>query len=485
MNTKSPAFSWLAGLVILLVLGLACNIQATAVPDEPSEEAPPPDVEEPVAAPPTEEQAVEEQAAEEQAEEQAEEMPATPEPLPTSPPRPPSQAGPLIQPENLVYAGAFRLPEGPEELGWMYSGEALTYYPGGDPDGPADGYPGSLFGTGHNWNQYISEISIPAPVVSPNGNVDELNTATTLQPFQNVRGDLFDHLEFELPRVGLEYLPRQGEQSSDKLHFCWGQHMQETETGSTHGWCELDLANPQTAGVWRIGGLVNYVTNDYLFAIPEEWAEANTPGMLLGTGRFRDGGQGARGPSLIAYGPWNEGNPPAPGATLPAVPLLLYTAYDAEDDHTLDGYHEADEWSGGAWPTAGEKSAVVFAGTKGFGECWYGFADGTVWPDEPPYPEIPPPPNDDRGWWSSSFAGQILFYDPADLAAVARGDMEPWQPQPYATLNIDDYLFNVRSQQQKAHVGDAAFDRERGLLYIMEPLADEDKSLIHVWRIRE
>lgn len=476
MNKRSPVCPWLAGLMVLLALALACNIRATAVPEEPLEEAPPPAVEEPAELP------AEEPAAQEQTvEEQAEEGPATPEALPTSPPPPPSQAGPLIQPQDLVYEGAFRLPEGPEEFGWMYSGEALTYYPGGDPDGPADNYPGSLFGTGHDWNQYISEISIPVPVVS--SNLDELNTATTLQAFQNIRGDLFDHLDFELPRVGLEYLPRQGEQTGDKLHFCWGQHMQETETGPTHGWSELDLSHPQTAGAWRIGGLVNYVTNDYLFAIPEEWAQANTPGMLLGTGRFRDGGQGARGPSLIAYGPWNEGDPPPPGATLPAVPLLLYTPYDAEDAFTLDGYHEADEWAGGAWLTAGEKSAVVFVGTKGYGERWYGFADGTVWPEEPPYPEIPPPPNDDRGWWSTTFVGQILFYDPADLAAVARGDMAPWQPQPYATLNIDDHLFHVRSEQQKEHVGDAAFDRERGLLYIMEPLADEDKSLIHVWRI--
>jgi len=26
----------------------------------------------------------------------------------------------------------------------------MTYYPHGDPDGPADGYPGSIFGLGHD-----------------------------------------------------------------------------------------------------------------------------------------------------------------------------------------------------------------------------------------------------------------------------------------------------------------------------------------------
>jgi len=28
-----------------------------------------------------------------------------------------------------------------------------------------------------------------------------------------------------------------------------------------------------------------------------------------------------------------------------------------------------------------------------------------------------------------------------------------------------------------------AYDRKRGLIYVMEPLADGDKPLIHVWRI--
>jgi hypothetical protein len=405
---------------------------------------------------------------------------ATPSPTAT-PTLTPITAEGLIQPTDLTYLGAFRLPDGPEEIGWGYSGAAMTYYPHGDPDGPADGYPGSIFGTGHDWNQHVSEISIPAPIISPDKDVEDLNTATTLQDFQNIRGDLFG--EFELPRAGLEYLPAQGGQTTDKLYFCWAQHMGDAETNPSHGWCELDLSNPQTAGAWRIGDYWNYVTTDYIFAIPQRWADANTPGMYLATGRFRDGGQGARGPSLLAYGPWNEGNPPAANSTLSAVPLLLYTDVTAEDDFTMDNYHHSDGWSGGAWLTGGDKSAVVFVGTKGIGDNWYGFANGVVWPDEPPYPPVPDPPYDQRGWWSTGFEGQIVFYDPAELAAVARGEMEPYEPQPYATLQIDQYLYDIDFTQPWYHVGAASFDRERGLLYLFEPLADEDKSLIHVWEV--
>jgi hypothetical protein len=200
--------------------------------------------------------------------------------------------------------------------------------------------------------------------------------------------------------------------------------------------------------------------------------------MGLVTGRYRDGGQGARGPSLFAIGPWQEGDPPPRGSTIGAVPLLLYTEV-TEEGTTLRGYHHSDEWSGGAWLTAGDRSAIVFVGTKGMGECWYGCSDGTVWPEEPPYP----PDCAERGWWSTSFVGQMLFYDPLELGAVARGELQPSEPQPYATMEIDESLFHVESSQQKEHVGAAAFDRERGLLYVFELFGDGDKPLVHAWRI--
>ena len=395
-----------------------------------------------------------------------------------SSPAPPPPAGDLIQPADLAYMGAFRLPsDAPDEIGWLWSGEALTYYPEGDPSGPDDGFPGSLFGTGHNWNQYVSEISIPAPLLSPTKNPEELNSAATLQPFQDIRGSVIEW-PLEQPRVGLEYLPPQGEQESGKLYFCWAQHLDEGATGPTHGWANLDLAHPQLAGQWRIGAYWNYVTSDYLFAIPPEWAAAYTPGMQLATGRYRDGGQGSLGPSLFAIGPWNEGNPPAPGATLPAAPLLLYGDVYDEGAPAMDGYAHSDHWSGGAWLTAGDRSAVVFVGTKGLGETWYGCPDGTVWPDEPPFP----PECADRGWWSERFAAQIIFYDPADLAAVATGALESWQPQPYAVMEIEEVLFDP-DFELFYHLGAAAFDRERGLIYVLEPLADEERSLVHVWRV--
>jgi hypothetical protein len=380
----------------------------------------------------------------------------------------------LLQPDDLVYLGAFRLPDEPLDA-WAYSGAALAYYTGGDPDGAGDGFPGSLFATGHNWYQQVAELSIPAPGLGP---VDSLPVAATLQPLTDLRGDRYP--ELEIPRAGLAYLPPLGEQTTGKLYYAWAQHMGEGDTLPTHGWAETNLADPQVAGPWRVGDTPNYVTGDYLFDIPLDWAKQYVNGMALATGRFRDGGQGSLGPTLLAIAPWQAGNPPEAGSTIPATPLLLYgSVYEGEDAPALDGYCPADEWSGAAWLTAGERAAVIFVGTKGTGACWYGCSDGTVW--EEPYPESCG--EDGRGWWSTSFAGQMLFYDPDDFAAVAAGMMEAWEPQPYAVLDLDAILYHIEAEQQLFHVGAAAFDREHGLLYVMEPFADGDKPVVHVWRV--
>jgi len=374
------------------------------------------------------------------------------------------------------------LPGGDDEDGWGWGGQAFTYYPGGDPKGADDGHPGSLFGTGHAWHQRLSEITIPRPVLSKTKNVEELPTAGTLQPFQNVYGDMYP--ELELPRVGLAHLPTQKPQTSAKLYFCRASHMGEGQRIPSHGWCELELKEPRTAGGWCIAGTDNYTTAHYLFPIPEPWARRHTNGFRLATGRFRDGGQGSQGPAIYALAPWRDGNPPPRGAELKAVTLLRYASVTDEEQNTLKGYHHADEWSAGAWLTAGNKAAVVFVGTKGEGKCWYGFANGVVWPEEGPWPTIPDPPNEQRGWWSERFTDQILFYDPADLAAVAEGKKKPHEPQPYATLSLAPVLFTAKTPHRRYQTGGACFDPERGWLYIAEYRGDGDKPLVHVWHVK-
>lgn len=408
-------------------------------------------------------------------------------PLPTAGPPP---SGEVLMPDDLEYLGAFRLPDASGGSNWEYSGQGLTYYSEGDSGGPDDGFPGSLFGFGHDHHVQVSEISIPAPVISKN--LDDLNTAVTLQPFADISDGLFDPEAMDLPVADLAYIPPQNTGDTGKLYFTFGQHFQDFEP--SHGWAGLDLSNPRPAGAWVFDGYTNYVTNDYLFDIPTDWAAVYTPGQLLGTGRFREGVWGGYGPTLFAY------SPPADGATVTSVtPLLLYgiqepglTDIIADESMQMNGYQLADHWLGGAWLTGEIKSAVVFVGTKALAHSWYGFANGLIWEydcaeqNPPTCPDPPDWPYDNRGYWAKDYQAQIIFFDPADLGAVARGEMQAWEPQPYATLVLDEYLFDPELDQanyKRDLVAAMAFDREHGLLYVIERLADEYKSVIHVWRI--
>lgn len=402
----------------------------------------------------------------------------------------------LLMPSDLLYLGAFRLPDASGGSSWEYSGQGLAYYPLGDPAGEQDGFPGSLFGFGHDQHMLVSEISIPEPIDARN--VQALNTAITLQPFADLTGGLLDPQRMDLPVADLAFLPAQAGMEADKLHFVFGQHFQDFEPSL--GWSDLQLDNPRPAGAWSLAGVSNYTSNDYLFEIPEEWAAAYMPGQRLACGRFREGVWGGGGPALYAYTPWLEGDPPPADAALTAfTPLLLYgkqlpgeSVIVFDESQQMQDFQEADHWSGGAWLTSERGSAMVMVGTKALGASWYGFANGVEWAYDcadqspPTCPDVPEWPYDQRGYWAEDYQAQVLFYDPAELSAVALGELDTWEPQPYAVLVLDDYLFSPQIDLQtykRDLLGAAAFDRQNRLLYIMERQADGEKSVIHVWQV--
>jgi hypothetical protein len=117
-----------------------------------------------------------------------------------------------LQPGDLEYLGAFRLPDAADRPRTLaYGGNAMTFNPNGDPSGAGDGFPGSLFVMGHDRLPYgelpdgnqVAEVSIPAAISMTD--VSQLNQATFLQGFHNVAGSFFAGLD-EIPRVGIQYL---------------------------------------------------------------------------------------------------------------------------------------------------------------------------------------------------------------------------------------------------------------------------------------
>ena len=384
----------------------------------------------------------------------------------------------LLNPQtDLVYLGAFRLPSDTAGsiYGWSYGLNALTFYPDGDPNGPQDGFPGSLYASNNTNEYYVAEISIPPPIVSKN--VEDLNRASTLQNFHDITGDLYSKQYMEMD---IEYLPKQGQQTTDKLHIAWNNWYNVSDSDvDRYGWCELGLTNPNTQGTWGLGSGNSEVNigdvGEFLFEIPASWAAEYISGKRLLVGKYREGGcsdGGNRyggGPGMHAYAPWEQGNPPPPGTALQQVTLLSYAGghvwHCAANGDTCK---VKDKWEGGAWVTVGNKSAVILTGRKGLGEDYYGIS-----------------PNGCEGKGYHNLGGYkpyMLFYNPDDLAAVARGEKQPFEPQPYATLDCGQYAFRA-FDLCNAGFSSAAYDRAHELLYVAEPFADGDKPVIHVFRV--
>ena len=422
-----------------------------------------------------------------------------------------------LQPADIVYLGAFRLPVGQARpKTFEYGGTAMTYRPDGG---------GSLFISGHVRLAYgeltnggqIAEVSIPTP--SRARRVGRLPRARFLQRFHNVARGRFKGLD-EIPRMGLQYLKTA--KTGPLIHIAWGQHFQPTPPATSHGWFRPTLARPAFRGEWFIAAANPYAVNGYLIEIPKAWADRHVGGRVLATGRFRDGGWSGLGPSLYAYRPWNPatGAVAEPRSRLKSVILLQYPTSRQTNSMTraLRGYQHPDEWKGGAWVTTRSgKTAVLFAGTKGVGaRYWYGFvhpagpertcvhgasvgqfpACRTASGGDCPKADMTEcrGHNGSRGWWSMRFAARFILYDPADLAKVAAGKLKPWQPQPYAHVDVDRHLFHNPSKaepamlgtgpQRRYRIGAVAYDRAGGRLFVLEPFADGAQPVVHVWRVR-
>ncbi len=385
---------------------------------------------------------------------------------------PAASAGERILSHELEYKGAFRLPgDMSSSSAWPWGGGGMTFRPGGDPSGADDGFPGSLFIEGKA--EVVAEVTIPVPGSSPDFDGDDLPRGEMLQGFADVTGGMRAGVA-GVDRLGdIAYVPARSGQSPKLYWTVYEYYNVSGENYLSHGASELTLSDPRPTGVWRLGSEadVNYhamKTSDYIFPIDEEWAEANVGGKMLLSGRHRPNGAfgGAQGPALYAFAPV-DGAMPATGGALEATCLVMYPT----DGDYFPDYCADDKWSGGAWLKAGDRDAVLVIGSKGKGEERYG--DG-----------LPGDCSAAKGFHCDPYEPQFLFYSPDDLAAVARGERQPWEVLPYETYVPDD-VFWPRCRMSPAS---CAYDPATGNLYVLQYNgAAMDYGvmvpIVHVWTV--
>jgi len=218
-----------------------------------------------------------------------------------------------------------------------------------------------------------------------------------------------------------------------------------------------------------------------VFQAPQSWATTHTGGrsLIIGNTYISGCGVPSNGPSLYAVAPWESGNLPENGEFVSAVELLRYSSNGELDNRNINS--SWDEFSeGGAFLTVMDQSAVAISYRRSMGDVWYGYSNGV---NNCEY-NIPAPAVGLRGVGATDWAAGLLLYNPDDLAAVANGSSESWDPLPY--VGYDLARFSIREGGGK-EAGAIGYDRNNGYLYFIEHNGDPGYefgySLIHVWGV--
>ena len=387
-----------------------------------------------------------------------------------------------LTPGNFEYRGAFRLPQvenQPSRFPW--GGLRLAFRPDGDPNGEADGYPGSLFTVGHDRHQMVAEVSIPEPRYLVNRQGQDLLPAKLLQGFGDV-SDGFIAAEssgVEPFKIGGLFV------TQNRLHWTLFKYYNvDGVRYDSHATSSLNLANPNPEGLWHLGQMNgggpewhSYKNAGYIFDVPPERRSGLgglnlISGLNISTGRQTS----SQGPAMYAYRLPKRGTPA--GSSLDAIPLVFYPLGRGE----LAEHNPADHWRGGAWITVGRKEGIIICGRKSLGAEYYGKAreqDCTG----------------DKGYHGTPYEPQMLFYDADEVLKVAEGRLLPWAVEPYLRWGsrsrgggLEKYFFDTCH----ARIEGVAFDRANSLLYVSQfdaasisPTDLEKYPIVHIFKVKD
>lgn len=431
-----------------------------------------------------------------------------------------------LQPSDLEYLGAFLLPtttffEAMGEQGYPQTA-SMTFCPTGNSNA------GSLFIIGRQGR--VAEVTIPTAKTSA------LNTATVIQ--SNSDPFAYSSAGDNDATAGICYMPAKGSQSTAKLYFGSFEYYNTDGTDyNSLGWANTDLSNTQTAGLWHVGSAASSQDDwnhgvkhgEYMFAVPQDWADTHTDGRSLIVGRTREaaGAGGSSGPVMIAVAPWASGNPPSAGTALPATPLsYFYTNIVTQEGSSTNWqswrmygdpdwtyWSPKDRVSGGAWVEVDGKRAVVLAMTHGLfdndpAQPKYGSDGSHGGFDDDPTGQTAPfcygdggtqcaygiAISNNKGYHCGPYAARLAFVSVDDLESVAAETKDPRTMTAYAVYDLmDDFGTPSGTTTDRTGSNDTlgcAFDEATGRLYVGQANGNDPNGhpnpawpVIHVYQV--
>ena len=377
-----------------------------------------------------------------------------------------------LQPADLTYQGAFLVPTTTFFETWCdylstYRGCALSYRASGD------GGNGTLlasFGTA------MAELRLSN--ITPR--MTTLQTATVLNSSAAMTSGGLSGVSTNDSTGGIKLVTARGNQTTDKLYFgAYEYYNVNVRDYNSLGIANLNFSAPGAQGLWHPGPYVVGSNEwsiapkhgEYVFSVPQAWADVNLGGRSVFVGRTREsaGAGGAAGPVLTAIAPLNTTSlPPAPSA-LAATPLMTFDTNVAVPnsgtgwqkwrmggDPDWDYYSVMDRVKDGEFVEAGNKRAVVLVMRHGTfnnqNPCTdanggFGYNGGfCVNPagTTPPWCygsgysvcSLAGPASDGSGFHAGPYKGRLVFIDPDDLAAVYAGSKQPDAVDGYAVYDL-------------------------------------------------
>lgn len=328
----------------------------------------------------------------------------------------------------------------------------------------------SLFLVGHDQQQQVAEIAVPE--IRKTAVVDELATATVLQPFVDAAEGHMAEVGGGPVKVG-GMLPYQGKLILTAYVYYDGDGTQQL----SHFVSGMDLSVlGDVHGPYHVGSGGAGMVAGYFCLIPAEWQERLGGPVLNGQGCIPIISRTSFGPAAFAIDPAQLGkaNP------LPAQPLVYYPLQHP----TLGAWGEAGPMFNGTTELGGVvfpdgTDSVLFFGRHGVGKFGYGLGTSDPAQDGAPVPGSSDlfyydPSDSSKGPHGYPYKYFVWAYNAHDLAAVKQGKKQPWDVVPYAT-----WTFDLPTAGGTAILG-ATRDPATGRIFISQNFADGALPLIHV-----
>jgi hypothetical protein len=364
---------------------------------------------------------------------------------------------PLLQPSDLVYLGAFRLPPGStDQTSFSYGGMALAYNPAQN----------SLFLVGHDWYQRTAEVTIPTIVNS--SSLSALSTATFLQPFTDATNGEINQTGGSNNKIGGQLIYQGRLYGTAYIYYDAGgsQVVSHWVRPST------SLSSGSASGLYQVGGLGAGFVSGYMTQIPAAWQSAFGGPALTGNCCLSIISRTSYGPAAFVFNPTDLGakNP------VPATPLVYYPSTNP----TLGAWNAS--WN----PSAGilfngtttiraiifphNSSSVLFIGRQGVGTFCYGTGGASGG-------DCYDPDDSSKGTHAYPYAAMVWAYHVNDLLAAKNGQKQPWNVKPYATWTLTLPFGSTT-------IGGATYDPTTGNIYVSQQYGNGVDPVIHILTVK-